>query len=103
MAERFSPLRGRPVSLLTHVLLLVPQKSQNTIVGGTMGNTQGIRVVLAVVTILYCLHAPNIDAQTTPGILPFDSAEQHEYDHISLADLGIFVNIPIRNKNGSTP
>jgi RHS repeat-associated protein len=44
-------------------------------------------------------------AQTpvTVGNYPFQTVEQHEYDSINLADLGVVVSLPIRSKSGLIP
>lgn len=46
---------------------------------------------------------PALAQQPSSAIPPFSTVESHEYDRISLATLGIDLNVPVRSKAGHIP
>src|SRR5206468_10203441 len=64
-----------------------------------------LKSLLFTLTLLFATLGLDALAQdpVTVGNYPFQTMEQHEYDSINLADMGVVVRIPIRSKSGLIP
>jgi len=80
---------------------------------GHPGSSRRVRIItralmLAISSLVYLCAADPADAQLEPthatsGSVPHETAFSGAYDTINLADLEIFVRIPVRNKIGPMP
>lgn len=64
---------------------------------------KGIQFAVALSVLLTSFISSFGVAQTTLGIPPFATIDQHQYESIDLADLGTMLAIPVRSKPGALP